>query len=292
MKLVNVEQEGAYATITIEMDADDIAGEMPVIYMTIAHQMGLHPKAGQTAKDQVLGSISAEEAMRRSAGFLMSVSAMKGIDLAGCDIVGEPKCSYEEPPHEGESFTYQMQVALVPQMELTSYDSVSVPSQESVLEGFKNGGQRDPELGATQYRRYIAVSKLSQRLDGNVPDEAFEAAYNELLQSFRTAMRERDMTEEDYFAKEGTNAQDFKASLMMQTREQLRQELALDALARHEGMELTEDDVREYCREQAPGREAQYASHAANQGGMRSLKLAALRTKANKWLVETASIED
>lgn len=291
MELVNVKQDGAYADIEIKMDVTDVAEEMPVIYMTIAHQLGLHPKAGTTAKEQVLGQISSEEAMRKSAGYLMSVSAMKGVDMAGCDIVGEPKCSFENPPIDDGPFTYQMRVALVPQMKLTSYEGVSVPSQESVVEGFRNGGQRNPELGASQYRRYVAVSKLSQRLDGNVPDAAFEAAYDELLQSFRMAMRERDMTEEQYLAKEGITAQDFKTSLMMQTREQLRQEFALDALIRHEGMELEEDDIKEYCREQAPGREVQYAQHAANQGGMRALRLAALRTKANKWLVDTAEIE-
>lgn len=133
-----------------------------------------------------------------------------------------------------------------------------------------------------------SAAQLGERLEGAISDVVFEARYAELLQAFRASIAEQGLSEEKYFESQHTTPQEFKVRLMSQTREQLRQELALDALVRHLGMDLESDDLAAYYHAALPGKEEYLKAEAENSGGIRAAEEAALRFKANNWLVDHA----
>ena len=139
-----------------------------------------------------------------------------------------------------------------------------------------------------QFCRYLAAVQVGDRLEGEISDAVFEAAYGLAASQFQTAMRNQGMTAQDYYKKHDTNAQEFAADLMMQTRSQLKQQFALDAVAAHEHMELSDEDMREYYALIEPGKEDELAKRVAEAGQVTQTREAALRMKANAWLVETS----
>lgn len=162
----------------------------------------------------------------------------------------------------------------------------------STVEALRNRIRSDLEKRSAQehyaYCCYRTAAQLSERLEGNLPDAVFEARYAQMLQDFRRSLDEQDLSEDTYFESQHVASQDFKVRLMSQTREQLRQELALDALARHLGMKLDGDDMKAYYHAAMPGKEELMKARIENSGGLRAAQESALRLKANTWLVDHA----
>jgi len=79
--------------------------------------------------------------------------------------------------------------------------------------------------------------------------------------------------------------------LMMQVRESLRQGFALDALARHLKLKVTDEDYEDALKRIAPGHEEEARKEYEGTGRTYLITEAALRTKANKWLYDTATFE-
>ena len=147
---------------------------------------------------------------------------------------------------------------------------------------------RRNDEGFEQYQMYLAASELSQRLAKDIPDDVFKAFYDQMLSEFRGSIESRGISEEAYLSSRGLTAQQFKAELMSQTREQLRQGVALDSMARHLKMKLTDADMEKYLHEVAAGREDEEKKRLGEWGGMQMARQAALRAKANRYLVENA----
>jgi trigger factor len=85
--------------------------------------------------------------------------------------------------------------------------------------------------------------------------------------------------------------QQYGLQVMLQVRETLRQSCSLDALARHLKMKLTDQDIDVALHAMAPGKEEEALQQFAGTGRDYLLHEAALRIKANQWLVDTATFD-
>ena len=74
----------------------------------------------------------------------------------------------------------------------------------------------------------------------------------------------------------------------MRAREIVRQGLALDALARHMGLEVQEDDLARMLWKMSPGKEDEARKMLEMNGRTYQLHEMALRSKARAYLTETA----
>ena len=84
--------------------------------------------------------------------------------------------------------------------------------------------------------------------------------------------------------------QQFNMMMMMQTRQMLVQGYALDALFRHEGLVVSDEDVQEACAAMNPQNPQGVRRQMEESGRGFALREAAERIKANKWLLEHADI--
>ena len=78
--------------------------------------------------------------------------------------------------------------------------------------------------------------------------------------------------------------------LMLQTRQMVVQGYSLDALFRHEKMELTDEDVMAACRSMNAQNPEMVKQMAEQSGSMFALREVAERMKANKWLLDHAEV--
>jgi trigger factor len=157
-------------------------------------------------------------------------------------------------------------------------------------EAIRKQGITQREQEQMNMKSFLAASEFARRFKGSIPDELYELTRDDILQNLQQNLKAQGKTMQDFLQEQG-GEQQFSMQLMMQTREVLTQSFSLDALARHLDFEVTDEDIAETFHLMAPGHEKEARMEFELTGRLYQIHEAALRNKANKWLVETAEIE-
>ena len=88
----------------------------------------------------------------------------------------------------------------------------------------------------------------------------------------------------------GTTPDEFIADLREQADERARQSLALDAFARHLGIEVTEDDLKAEFERSGVEDFMEQMRTFVEEGRMPAVREAIRRTKALAWLADNADV--
>lgn len=142
-------------------------------------------------------------------------------------------------------------------------------------------------------KRQAAAAEAASRFQGSIADEVYEAMTRSLMTNLRADVARQGMKFEDFIEQQG-GEQQFNMMMMLQTREMLVQGYALDAVFRHEGLVITDDDLTEACAEMGGGQTnpKMVRSQLEDSGRGFVLREAAERLRANKWLVEHAIVKE
>ncbi len=155
----------------------------------------------------------------------------------------------------------------------------------SIKERIEKGRMNEYE----NYKRQVAASELAKRFTGRIADEVYEAMQQTMLMNMRGELQQQGMTFEQFVEQNG-GEQQFNMMLMMQIRETLVQGYALDALFRHEGLVVTDEDLEDACRLMNPQNPQMARQQMESSGRGFALREIAEREKANKWLLEHAEV--
>lgn len=148
---------------------------------------------------------------------------------------------------------------------------------------------RDKER--TDALRQAAAAEMASRFQGSIADEVYEAMTRSLLTNLKRDLQAQGMTYEQFVEQQG-GEQQFNMMTMLQTRQMLVQGYALDAVFRHEGLAITDDDLREACAAMG-GQNPDLTRRQLEESGRGFvLREAAERLRANKWLVEHAIMRE
>ena len=138
-----------------------------------------------------------------------------------------------------------------------------------------------------------AVAALSERLELEKVDEDYEqSVFSELGQTFLQNLSSRGMTLDVWLQASGLTSEAFIADLHRQANDIARESLALDALARHLEIEVSDEDVdKEFVDAGVEDVEASKAQFVAD-GRMPAVRDSIRRSKAVDWLVENAKVTE
>lgn len=140
------------------------------------------------------------------------------------------------------------------------------------------------------YKRQLVANALAPRFQGMIADEVYETMRSNLLNNIHAEVQQQGMTWEQFVEQNGGDQQ-LGMMLMLQTREMLVQGYCLDAIYRHEGLTLTDEDIEAACRAMNPqGNPKQTRQQLETTGRGFALREAAERLKANNWVLEHAKI--
>ena len=121
------------------------------------------------------------------------------------------------------------------------------------------------------------------------PGERYIVQLAELMANQLAAQVERSGRTWDNFTNDPEfDMNEFKQSMMANAKLSLRRGMALDCVAAHEGMTLSEEDVLALLGPVAPGTEAIAAQAMIDNGQLPQLVEVALRAKASDWLAKNA----
>jgi trigger factor len=99
--------------------------------------------------------------------------------------------------------------------------------------------------------RMAAVDELVRESQVQPAASLVQSRAVDLLNGFARSLERRGVALDTYIAASGTNVQDFQRQFVLEAAVSLARELALEALAEKAGIEVSDDDVRAYLREEA-----------------------------------------
>jgi trigger factor len=88
-----------------------------------------------------------------------------------------------------------------------------------------------------------ALATLVDQVEVDLPEALLRAEMDDLLHRFVHRLDEGSLTLDDYFETTGLDQQEFLNDLRAQAESSLRRQLVLEAVAREEGIEVTEEDL-------------------------------------------------
>lgn len=136
------------------------------------------------------------------------------------------------------------------------------------------------------------LAALSERLEGDVPAGMCENNEAGLIQEFFTQLQAAGMTFDLYLMQQGLTTDQFKADIKKQAADVTKQDLALDAWARHFNLEVSADEVtQEFARSGAENPAELEAEWRAN-GQLHMVRQGILRTKAVMDLMDKAVVTE
>lgn len=164
-------------------------------------------------------------------------------------------------------------------------------SIEELREAVKEEVAADKKSTLPQLKEDRVVEAIGEHLTlEEVPAAYSEQVFNEIANQFLSQLQGQGMSLDSYLQARGAKPDDFIADLHEQAEERARQSLALDALAAHLGVEVTDEDVRkEFENAMVPDVDASMADFL-REGRLPAVRESIRRTKAVEWLVQNAQV--
>ena len=105
--------------------------------------------------------------------------------------------------------------------------------------------------------------------------------------------KQAGLSTDAFLQQQGMNEQQFGVRMILEAHDRLAQSIAIDALARHLGLSVSEEDLVEFYRVQAPdGHADEYRRRIEGSGHEYLAREGALRLKTSDYLREHAIIHE
>lgn len=134
------------------------------------------------------------------------------------------------------------------------------------------------------------LNAIEERFEGEVPQALIDEAESTLLQDFFQQLQSQNMTFDTYLSQQGMTSEEFQEDVEKQAVDVAKQDLALDAWARHFEIAASDEDVEaEFKASGADDPEALMAEWR-EEGQIHLVREGIIRTKAVLDLIKTASV--
>lgn len=196
---------------------------------------------------------------------------------------------------KGKTIHAEVTVSKVQTKELPTLDEefakrIGFDTLEQTREEIANqiNSQRERQLPELKERR--CVEALAERIEGEIPESYINYSRDEVLREFFNNLQSAGITFDQFLAQRGISADEFRADLDDEAKENAEQSLALDALFEARGMELTDADIDEQF--QVVDDPAAARKSWEESGRMSLLREGIRRSKAAQWLIDNAIVTE
>lgn len=135
-----------------------------------------------------------------------------------------------------------------------------------------------------------ALEAVAKRLDGEPSDLQVSYIYNDLLKRFFESLQAEGTVFDTYLAEQGITVEKFEEDMKKQAREVAEQELALDAIVRHEQFACTKEDILNEFKNAGSNDPEEDYKKWEDAGRLNGLRATVMRAKAGRWVVENAKV--
>jgi len=136
----------------------------------------------------------------------------------------------------------------------------------------------------------LVLAELVAQLEGEPPAVLITQAEEDIYREFFASLQESNLTLDSYLASKNMNAEAFREDVKKQASSYAAQALALDAVARKLGFEVTDEEIKEeFASSGIEDPEALYEQWKS-KGRLSEVREGILRMKASKYVIENAEV--
>ena len=148
-----------------------------------------------------------------------------------------------------------------------------------------------------QLKEREARSALAESLEGDVPEAMVKTRASAMFRDFATGLEQRGTTLEGYVEATGVDPTQIQSDIEAQALQSVREELALEALFREKGMEITDADIdEELALIAGQGDETETPEELRARweeaGIMTALREQVMQKKAMLWLLDNVTVTE
>lgn len=136
------------------------------------------------------------------------------------------------------------------------------------------------------------LRELAERLEGEAPAALCEQTETQLLQDFFQQLQRQGLTFDAYLADQGVTADQFKEDVKQQAADNVKQDLALDAWARHYDLRVTDGDLADEFKNSGAKDPKKLEREWREAGRLHLLREGILRANAIKDVMEKAVVSE
>jgi trigger factor len=168
--------------------------------------------------------------------------------------------------------------------ETLEYEGGVAELNERIVESIES--QKASELGSE--KEFLVARELSKRLEGEPPEDMVKQIEQDLFQDLFRMLQAQNVMLDAYLQQRGLDSEGLRDDMHRQAVENASTSLALDAVARHIGLEATEDEVfEEFVKSGSENPQSLFDNWQKN-GRLSEIRQGILRVKASKHVNDTA----
>lgn len=133
---------------------------------------------------------------------------------------------------------------------------------------------------------------LIERFRDEIPEAMAEQMESELLQDFFTQLQRQGMTFDEYLAQVGIDNAQFKDDVKRQAEDEIKRNLALDAWARHAGIEVNDEDLLMEFAKAGVDNPKETMEQWRDMGRLYMIREGLLRSKAMMDVLDNAKVKE
>lgn len=224
----------------------------------------------------------------------VEVSVLAPLDVTEQDIdlqlhmLASQFATVKVDPETGEEETIIPEVT--DEWVTTNLKGMGVENVEQLREQFRATSEKVKEEQLDSAKTNAVMAEYAKRFDGQIAPKMIDAMTTDMLEGFKMELAQQGRTLMDFMLEQKTDEKQIRASLANQAQAQLIQGFVLDAIFRHEGLEVTVEDLKRTLTAMAPGQEEEIFDQMQASGRAFLLKEAASRMKAGDWVLDNAKI--
>ena len=285
-----IEQLLAYQVSYEDVEDEDRTAEVgDIITVDIANKEGADDLAGKNRTMALTADSLPQELVDGIVG--MKKGEVKEVTWSRSHMHGDHEHVHN---YDVEVTLNAIKVAVTPELDdELAKKSFGFDTVEELRDAVKEEIEEDKQRSLPNLKEDRVVEELGKRASEVEVPEAYEnQVFQELANEFLTNLQRQGMSLDMYLGARQIDTEAFLADLHAQAAERARQGLALDALAKAKEFVATAEDVVEEFKKAGIEDVKAGIEEFRNDGRLSAIRESIRRTKALKWLVETAEVTE
>lgn len=179
---------------------------------------------------------------------------------------------------------------ILPELNDAWAEEMGFESVQLLKDGIKDSITQQKTEHTERLKEDKCLYELGERLQGDVPESLLQDAEQRLMSNFFQQLQQNSMTLDVYLKQVGITNEQFKEDIKKQAEEITKQDLALDAWARHAKMKVTDEDITKEFEESGAEDPKKLEKQWRENGQLHIIKEGILRTRATNDVIDTAEI--
>jgi len=166
-------------------------------------------------------------------------------------------------------------------------------SVDEMMAQLKEAMDRQAEMAHLQAKERALREALAARLDGEAPQPMVESRAESLMRDFMVMLDTRGVPIEQYFAGTGMGMEQLEAEMQVQAKQAVLEDLALEALFREKGLEVTPEDIDRELEDISKSGDTtpeEARKRWEDLGLMNVIREQVVHRKAVGWLMDNATV--